>query len=315
MLIREATFDDVPAFDRIRQATFSWHVATLAAQRNWYTSTPPEGRILRLSAEVDGQVVGFAIGGINLYTKEQAVGHISCVVHPEFRRQGVGSALLAPIEDHLHELKVRRAQTFAVGDDASTAWAERKGWTKGASARFSAVDPRNLPAMPSTPADTTIVSLSATSPEEIYELDMTASADEPGDVSYDGVPYDLWLKRIWNSPDMRHDISQVALVDGVPASVTFVEANLDTGRCWSGGTATLPAYRGRGLAKLLKSVALRQAADAGITIALTANDYTNGPMLAINDWLGYKVSDSEVSMLKTFQGADDVADDDDGGRA
>jgi GNAT superfamily N-acetyltransferase len=95
-------------------------------------------------------------------------------------------------------------------------------------------------------------------------------------------------------------MSQVALVDGVAAAYTFVEANLETGRCWSGGTATLPAYRSRGLAKVLKSVALRKAAAAGITNAITANDYTNGPMLAINDWLGYQEIDSEVSMLKTF---------------
>ena len=43
--------------------------------------------------------------------------------------------------------------------------------------------------MPPTPGDTTVVSVSALSPEEAYELDMTASADEPGDVSYDGMPY------------------------------------------------------------------------------------------------------------------------------
>jgi GNAT superfamily N-acetyltransferase len=165
------------------------------------------------------------------------------------------------------------------------------------------VDPSNLPPMPETPADTTVVSVSALSPEEAYELDKAASADEPGDVTYDGISYELWLKRVWNNPDLRLDLSQVALVDGVPASMTVIEANLETGRAWSGGTMTLPEYRGRGLAKLLKSVALRKAAEAGVTTALTANDYTNAPMLAINDWLGYKPSDSEVSMLKTFDGA------------
>ncbi len=300
MLIREATIDDVPAFDRIRQATFSWHVATVAAQRNWFTSTPPEGRALRLVAEVDGAVAGFAMGSINLTTKEQGVGSAYCVVHPGLRGQGIGSALYAQIEEHLRGLDLRRAQAYAVGEPSVITWAEGKGWAQGASARFSCVDPRNLPPMPQTPGDTTVVSISALSPEEAYELDKGGSADEPGDVTYDGISYELWLKRVWNSPDLRHDISQAALVDGVPASMTLVEANLETGRCWSGGTMTLPAYRGRGLAKLLKSVALRRAAEAGVTNAITANDYTNAPMLAINDWLGYKPSDSEVSMLKTF---------------
>jgi GNAT superfamily N-acetyltransferase len=303
VLIREATIDDVPAFDLIRQASFSWHVATVAAQRNWYTSTPPEGRILRLVAEVDGTVVGFAMGSINLNTKEPGVGFVTCSVHPDFRRRGIGAALYAPIEEHMHGLELRRAQAYANDDPEVFAWAESRGWTKGASARFSAVNPNNLPPTPETPGDTTVVSISALSPEEAFELDKTASADEPGDVTYDGISYDIWLKRVWNNPDLRHDISQAALVDGVPASMTLIEANLETGRAWSGGTMTLPEHRGRGLAKLLKSVALRKAAEAGVTTALTANDYTNSPMLAINDWLGYKPTDSEVSMLKTFDGA------------
>ena len=97
MLIREATIDDVPAFDRIRQATFSWHVSTVAAQRNWYTSTPPDAQILRLVAEVDGTVTGFAMGSININTKEPGVGFTAVAVQPEFRRQGVGTALYEPI--------------------------------------------------------------------------------------------------------------------------------------------------------------------------------------------------------------------------
>ncbi|GIH09303.1 N-acetyltransferase [Rhizocola hellebori] len=303
MLIREATIDDVPAFDRIRQAAFSWHVATVVAQRNWFTSSPPEARSLRLAAQVDGAVVGFAMGGLYVTTKEPGVGSVTCVVHPDFRRRGIGGALYAQIEEHLGTLDLRRAQSYAAGDPEVIAWAEGRGWTQGATGRFSAVDTSNLPPMPQTPGDTTVVSISALAPEEAYDLDKTASADEPGDVSYDGLSYDMWLKRIWRDPDLRHDISQVALVDGVPASMTLVSANLETGRCWSGGTMTLPAYRGRGLAKLLKSVALRKAAEAGVTTAITSNDYTNAPMLAINDWLGYRPTVSEVSMLKNFADA------------
>jgi hypothetical protein len=39
------------------------------------------------------------------------------------------------------------------------------------------------------------------------------------------------------------------------------------------------------------------------------------PVLAVNGWLGYQSIGSQLSMLMAFQGADHLADDDDGGRA
>lgn len=300
MLIRESTIDDVTAFSRIRYAVLPWMTASLVAQRNWFTSVPAEARQLRLTAEVDGEVVGFAMGGFNVYTKEEGVSIAAVTVDPRFRGRAIGKALYDPIEDHLRTIGTLRAQGYAHDDPSTIAWAQRQGWTAGAAGRFSLMDPRDLPPMPQTPPGTTVVSVSEVTPEVLYELDLAASADEPGDVSFDGIPFDLWMKRLWHSPDMRHELSTVALVDGVAASFTVVEANMETGRMWSGGTSTLPEYRGHGLAKLIKSVALRKAAEAGITAALTSNDYSNGPMLAINDWLGYKVIASDRSMLKSF---------------
>jgi RimJ/RimL family protein N-acetyltransferase len=68
---------------------------------------------------------------------------------------------------------------------------------------------------------------------------------------------------------------------------------------WSGGTGTLPAQRGRGLAKLAKSVALRRAA-RGIAVASTNNNATNRPMLAVNEWLGYRPCATDWSYLKVL---------------
>jgi GNAT superfamily N-acetyltransferase len=44
---------------------------------------------------------------------------------------------------------------------------------------------------------------------------------------------------------------------------------------WSEITATLPEYRGHGLATLVKVAALHWAADRGVTVAYTSNDESN----------------------------------------
>src|SRR6185369_13446665 len=100
--------------------------------------------------------------------------------------------------------------------------------------------------------------------------------------------YPEWLQDTWSNPDYDHDSSVVVLSEGQPVAYTVVGADRATARMWSDGTGTLRSHRGRGLAKYAKSVALRRAAAAGVRSAYAANDETNRPMIAINEWLGYR---------------------------
>ena len=63
-------------------------------------------------------------------------------------------------------------------------------------------------------------------------------------------------------------------------------------------TGTARAHRGRGLAKLAKTDSLHRARAAGHTDAVTGNDAGNGPMLAINKWLGYEIRATEVQHVR-----------------
>ncbi len=81
------------------------------------------------------------------------------------------------------------------------------------------------------------------------------------------------------------DLSVAALYED--QIVAFTLGHGDRTRIWSKMTATMPEYRGRGLAKLVKSAALHRAAAAGVQGAYTANYDGNAPMLAVNEWLGY----------------------------
>lgn len=297
-LIREATLDDVPELDRIRRAIFAWWVPSVKSQQKSFAYNPPQARAQRLVAEVDGVLAGFAWSGFNTTTSEEGAGSANVIVDPAYSGRGVGTELYQRVEAHLREIGVRRAHAYTVGEPRNLAWVARFGWETGHSARFSALDPRELPPMPAIAEGVTLANLGTLTAEQAFELDK-AMADEPGDVPNDW-SFEEFKNRLWDDPDLDFELSTVALVDGEPACFTNIQANHETGRCWSGGTGTHQKFRGRGLAKLVKSAALRKAASAGVTQALTANDYSNGPMLAVNDWLGYKVIASEYSVLKTF---------------
>ncbi len=301
MQIREAVVDDVPAFDRIRRAIYPWHIASVAAQRNWFDAATPDTMPVRPVALIDGAVAGFAMGKLRTSTAEPGVATMYVNVDPARRGRGVGSALYDVVASHLDSLDLRKIQVDVADLPEAQKFASDRGFQQGHCDMYSGLDPHHLPPMPPTPDGVTLVPVGSQTPEAMHTLDSTAGADEPGDVSFDGIPFDEWMTRVWHNPDGDMQISTVALVDGVPAAVTFMELNRDTGRAWTTGTATLREYRGRGLAKLVKSAALRKAADAGITEALTANDFTNAPMLAVNDWLGYKPVGRYWSYLRTLK--------------
>jgi len=296
--IRESVIEDIALLDPIRRATFPWHVASVATQENWYRHNPPAGKPLRLSAFADGMLVGFGSGALSLTAATPGEGSCYLIVHPEYRGRGIAKQLHDRIVEHLRAIGVRRAQSHALDSPEVLEWAQRQGFDLGASERWSVVDPRELPPMPETPPGVEIVSLEEVGPEVAHAVDNEAFLDEPGDVANGGMPYDMFLNQFWNAPDFDREVSVAAIVDGVPAATTNLEVNHETGKAMSAGTSTLRPYRGRGLAKLMKSVSLRRAAEKGVTVAYTCNDYSNAPMLAINDWLGYQVIGGSRSVLK-----------------
>lgn len=286
--IREAVIDDVPAFDRIRRAIYPWHIASIAAQRIWFNATTPDAKPVRPVAVIDGELVGFAMGRIRTSTAEPGVATMYLNVLPQVRGQGVGRALYDVVMSHLDSLGLNKILADVADLPEAQKFATDRGFRQGHSDRYSGLDPRQLPPMPPILADVTLMPMSSQRPEALHALDTAAGVDEPGEVSMDGIPFDEWKARVWDNPDQDLEISTVALVDGVLAAATFMEVNRESARAWTTFTATLREYRGRGLAKLVKSRTLREAAAAGVTQALTANDFTNKPMLAVNDWLGYQ---------------------------
>jgi GNAT superfamily N-acetyltransferase len=123
-------------------------------------------------------------------------------------------------------------------------------------------------------------------PEPVHRLDLELSRDIPNE-EYDAIELEEWTAQFWKSPFIDDDASLVVLVDGELAGLTMIRVDRPSGRAQNNLCGVRRSHRGRGLALLLKSHSLRRAAELGATIALTDNDETNAPMLAVNRRLGY----------------------------
>lgn len=296
MLIRAVEVTDAEALSQVRRDTFSYSVVSPAAMRHAITVHTPAEQKLALVAEVDGAVVAFGTCGLNTWTSEPGQAQLSLHVHPRHRRQGIATALHEQLDSHLTDIGAQRVRTFATPD--GLAFGERLGYERSRELHYSGVDLEVLPEQPPTPEGIVLETMDKLDPKPLYTADIIASLDEPGDSPLDSIEYDEWLEEVWKSPALDKSLSVAALAgDEV---VCFTAMEVDGDRAWSGMTGTIPQYRGRGLAKLVKSVALRRCAQAGIVSAFTSNDDANGPMLAINNWLGYQRIETQTSLLRAL---------------
>jgi GNAT superfamily N-acetyltransferase len=294
VVIRPAVGDDADGVTAVRRAVYEYKVMSPAATRHLITVSAPEERFLALVAESGGEVIAMGTAALNIWTSEPGQSNVSIYVHPDHRKQGIGSALADRLHQHLEEVGAVRTRAFVHPEGLE--FARNRGYDGTRQMHFSGLDPRVLPDQPPTPDGIELVPMDQLDPRQAYAADSIASLDEPGDSPLDAIAYDDWLEEVWNSPALDKSLSIAAVAGDEVACFTAVET--DRERAWSGMTGTIPAYRGRGLAKLVKSVALRRCAEAGITAAYTSNDDENGPMLAINNWLGYRRVQTELGLLR-----------------
>jgi GNAT superfamily N-acetyltransferase len=237
---------------------------------------------------VDGaDVVGYA----NLYLSPPGDVaprvRVTVQVPPEYRKRGIGSALASTVTERAVAAGAGRLLVVVGDDEDSQRFAERRGFTVGrrmthAAAELSAVTEPVAP-----PEGLRVATYDEVQPRQVFDAEVQARDDDPSGLS-GGPAYEEWVRTSWENPDVRYDLS-VAVLDGDQV-LSFVTTTADPDRklIWSNLTGTIPSARGRGLAKVVKSVALTRARDAGFTVASTGNDAGNEPMLAVNRWLGYR---------------------------
>jgi GNAT superfamily N-acetyltransferase len=283
--VRDAHPDDASAIAEVWAAAAPLLVRTAARAVADMLEDPVLGRG-RWVGLLDDLVVGTAMA--------RRIGddasYVAVEVHPEHGSRGVGTALLRVAVAAFPD--VHETSAVCADDPIALAFAVRHGFVPIGEHQVSGVDPATVPPVGPPPPGLAPVRLDVLADVDgVLETHNLCAVDDPSGLSH-VYTRDAFLADWWNSPDNAPELSW-ALVDAtgstpVVAAFTNVQADRSRHRAWSAMTATRPDYRGRGLARWLKQKMLNEAAAAGITEALTANDASNRPMLAVNEALGYR---------------------------
>ncbi|WP_172385506.1 GNAT family N-acetyltransferase [Streptomyces sp. MNP-20] len=298
------TFDprDTAAYAAVRRAAVPALLATAASVAYSCAHAHPDARYRALVAEADGEVVGTAQVGIAHDSPEPGQGFLNVYVHPERCGLGAGSLLVRTAEEHLADEGATALYSWVLDTPRNRAFAARRGYRASRTAHFLRLDLARggLPPLAEPPPGVELRSAAdfRDDPRPLFALDAETVADEPGDVTAQFTDYAHWLTETWRHPLLNHELTTVAVVDGEPAAFTLAHTD-DASRYASGMTGTARAHRGRGLAKLAKNASLHRARAAGFAEAFTGNDSGNGPMVAINQWFGYEIHDTEVRHVRS----------------
>ncbi|GIE79985.1 hypothetical protein Aph02nite_59350 [Actinoplanes philippinensis] len=296
--IRPARPDDAAGAVALRLVVHPYLVRGEATTRRMFAEPAPGAdRIFRV-AESGAGIIGLVSAFRDTRSADPGFGRVGLHVHPQHRGRGVGAALLAEAVGHLRSIGVRRASSWAAPE--AVGFARAHGFEPSREMRFSGLDLTGFGDRPFVPAPPGIqvVRLREVTEEALYAADVAAATDEPGETAPQPTPYPLWRYEIWDEPGLDRDASIAAVGDREIVSFSLVMRDGD--RMWSDMTATVPAYRDRGLAHLVKYAALRRAAASGVRVAYTSNDEENKPMLAVNTRLGYRPVATQVSCMAEF---------------
>lgn len=257
-------------------------------------------------AELDGTIVG-----ILELNDSGSPGSKMCriVVDPEFRGQGIGTALFKVIEDHPSYTSGKVFTEVRDNDPKSLEFAERLGFQVKAHAYESIIDPATFEIGPFQSyidrvreSGLRIASMAELGDTEenryrLWEIEHITDADIPG-VDLDLLPTWEDAKKSWFVAKWYDPASIFAVLDGdkwVGASAT---AELSPGNDYVQMTCVLREYRGRGIATAVKAVATDYARQRGSRLLRANNHEGNDAMLAISRKFGFQPQPGWFELIK-----------------
>jgi mycothiol synthase len=133
----------------------------------------------------------------------------------------------------------------------------------------------------------------------IHQLQNASQADVPTPEPLQPVTFQDWEEAWLKAPWFRPQLLVLAMAGDRPVALSYVTDRPDGGG-YNPFTGVAADYRGRGLATAVKVEALRLAKAAGLQDVPTDNHSNNGPMLAVNERLGYERRPGVIGFMGTL---------------
>jgi GNAT superfamily N-acetyltransferase len=291
MVIRPVdTDEDYAAWRRVRMAVVPNErvdsVESLRAQ-----SGP---QLQFLLAEADGVVAGSGMVG---KSDQAGRGGISARVMPDWRRRGVGTAMLRELAERAAGLGFTLVGSN-VDDPGSVVFAERFGFREVDRQVEQVREIADEPA-PRIPDGVEVVRVSERPGlwRAAYEvLGAQAFQDMALDAPLE-VSLEQWEREWITDPDAMF----IALADGEVIGCAGLLPDTDTpSRAEHALTAVRRDWRRRGVAAALKRLTLALAAERGLTEVYTWTQRGNDDMRALNTHLGFTTRTESLSMHATL---------------
>lgn len=247
-------------------------------------------------AYLDGKPAGLGVGRPSSLPRSE---YAAARVLPEFRRRGVGTAVLRAIREHARSRGADDIWGRIRADDAgSLAFASRHGFEEAGRECDVVLDLAKVPtASAAPPRGITLVSF-AERPDlipAVFAVDNEVSVDVPAHRPHEPVAYERWAHQTIDGPGAFPEACFIALAGNEVVGYTAIR------RYGAGSpeaenllTAVRGPWRRQGIATALKRAQIEAARTAGIERISTTNDETNVGMRGVNERLGYEPEPERV---------------------
>jgi mycothiol synthase len=280
------TDEDLELWRRVRLAVMPYErTATVAELR----AMERPGRLFVL-AEINGVLAGHGVAD-----RSDVAGWASVAprVLPEFRRRGVGSALLRVLVEHASGMGFTVVRAL-VDEPESVGFATRFGFVE-IDRQVEQLRTIGAEPAPNPPTNFEVVCI-ADQPELWPTAYHQLAVDAVKDMAFDGeleVSLAEWERDWINAPEA----TWVAVVDGEVIGLASLMLDEDKpDRAEQGFTAVRRDWRGRSVAATLKRQTLWWAAEHGIREIYTWTQRGNDSMRRLNEHLGFTYGIVSITM-------------------
>jgi GNAT superfamily N-acetyltransferase len=251
-------------------------------------------------ARLDGAPVGSALTVVVPHRSDRVLTVVTVLA--SHRRRGVGSALFASLSAWTGERGIADIEVPVLDNDPeSLAYATRRGFVEERRELGVVLDVAGMEQPALEPPEGIEIVAWAERPElarGIYEVSLEAYPDIPGFEDDELESFEDWLAHDMQGSGDLPEATFVALADDeVVGYAKFALTAAQPTVAFHDISGVKRAWRGRGVARALKTAQIRWAIANGFTELRTRNEERNEPIRRLNASLGYRPGIGRVYLV------------------